>query len=119
MILSQGHFSRVYQSLVYDKQLAIEADASGNFTEDPNLFFAILIMNRGANVADGEKAMNEEIQRLTTEPVSDVELKRRKTRFVRRIRSDANRYRKRHRRLDIPPPFTMIRLPQTRSTTCS
>jgi len=78
MILSQGHSSRVYQSLVYDKQLAVEADASGNFTEDPNLFFAILIMNRGANVADGEKAINEEIERLTTEPVSDEELEKAK-----------------------------------------
>jgi zinc protease len=57
-ILSSGRSSRIYKSLVYDKQLALQADASGNFTEDPNLFFAILIMNRGASIIEGEKALN-------------------------------------------------------------
>ncbi len=77
-ILSQGHSSRIYQSIVYDKQLAVEADASGNFTEDPNLFFAILIMNRGASIEEGEKAMNVEIGRMTTDLVSEKELEKAK-----------------------------------------
>jgi zinc protease len=84
MILSQGRSSRIYQSIVYDKQLAVEADASGNFTEDPNLFFAVLIMNRGASIEEGEKAMNAEIMRLTSEPVTDKELQKAKN----SIRSD-------------------------------
>lgn len=54
-ILSEGRSSRIYQSLVYYMQLAIEAEANGNFTEDPNLFFAILIMNRGASLDAGRK----------------------------------------------------------------
>ncbi|HYR84242.1 MAG TPA: pitrilysin family protein [Terriglobia bacterium] len=80
-ILSAGRSSRIYKSLVYDKQLAIQADASGNFTEDPNLFFAILIMNRGASIAEGEKALNAELMRLTTEPVSDMELEKAKNKM--------------------------------------
>ena len=80
-ILSEGRSSRIYQSLVYDKQLALQADASGNFTEDPNLFFSMLIMNRGASIEEGEKALNSEIMRLTTEPVSDKELEKAKNKI--------------------------------------
>jgi len=84
MILSQGHSSRIYRSIVYDKQLAVEAQASANFTEDPNLFFSVLIMNRGASIEEGEKAINEELMKLTTEPVTDKELEKAKN----SIRSD-------------------------------
>ena len=80
-ILSEGRSSRIYQSLVYSKQLAIEAEANGNFTEDPNLFFAILIMNRGDSVDEGEKALNAELMRLTMEPVSDKELEKAKNKI--------------------------------------
>ena len=80
-ILSEGRSSRIYQSLVYDKQLALQADASGNFTEDPNLFFSMLIMNRGASIEEGEKALNSEIMHLTTEPVSDKELEKAKNKI--------------------------------------
>ncbi len=73
-ILTAGRSSRIYQSLVYEKQLAIQADASGNFSEDPNLFFAFLIMNRDASVEEGEKALNAEMTRLMTEPVNAQEL---------------------------------------------
>jgi zinc protease len=77
-ILSDGRSSRIYQSLVYEKQLAIQAQAGGNFSEDPNLFFAFLIMNRGASIEEGEKALTEELMRLTTEPVTDRELEKAK-----------------------------------------
>ena len=40
---------RVYQSLVYEKQLALQADAFSSVREHPNLFMAILIMNQGAS----------------------------------------------------------------------
>ncbi len=77
-ILSDGQSSRIYQSLVYQKQLAIQAQAGGSFTEDPNLFFAFLIMNRGASIEDGEQALTAELLRMTTEPVTDKELEKAK-----------------------------------------
>jgi zinc protease len=80
-ILADGRSSRIYQSLVYYKQLAVQADVSGNFTEDPNLFFATLIMNRGAAVQNGEKALNDELMLLATEPVSDMELAKAKNKI--------------------------------------
>jgi zinc protease len=78
-ILSQGRSSRIYQSLVYDKQLAIQADAGGDFREDPNLFFAILILNRGASMSAAEAALNAELARMASEPVTDRELEKAKS----------------------------------------
>jgi zinc protease len=77
-ILSDGRSSRIYRSLVYEKRLAVEADATGNFTEDPNLFFATIVMNQGAPMAAAETALNAELTRLMTEPVSDKELEKAK-----------------------------------------
>jgi zinc protease len=80
-ILSEGRSSRIYQSLVYYTRLAVQADASGNFTEDPNLFIATVIMNRGASLADGEKALDAELTLLKTGPVSDMELEKAKNKI--------------------------------------
>jgi zinc protease len=80
-ILSDGRSSRIYRSLVYEKRFAVEADASGNFTEDPNLFFATIIMNQGAPIEAAEKALNAELMRMMTEPVSDKELEKAKNKI--------------------------------------
>jgi zinc protease len=80
-IVSEGRSSRIYQSLVYYTQLAVQADAGGNFAEDPNLFIATLIMNRGASLAEGEKALNAELTLLQTEAVSDAELDKAKNKI--------------------------------------
>jgi zinc protease len=78
-ILSQGRSSRIYQSLVYERQLALQAEAGGDFREDPNLFFAILILNRAAPVSLAEGALNAELDRIASEPVTDSELEKAKT----------------------------------------
>jgi predicted Zn-dependent peptidase len=80
-ILSEGRSSRIYRSLVYDKQLAVEADATGNFTEHPNLFFATIILSQGKSMDAAEKALNAELVRLTTEPVTDKELEKAKNKM--------------------------------------
>src|SRR5438874_2435582 len=80
-ILSDGRSSRIYKSLVYEKRLAVEADASGNFTEDPNLFVATLVMNQGVSVEAGERALNAELMRLMMEPVIDKELEKAKNKM--------------------------------------
>jgi zinc protease len=80
-ILSEGRSSRVYQSLVYRTRLAVQADVSGNFSEDPNLFIATLIMNQGASVEEGEKTLDAELTLLKTAPVSDTELDKAKNKI--------------------------------------
>ena len=80
-ILSEGRSSRIYKSLVYDKQLAVEADATGNFTEQPNLFFATIILSQGKSMDLAEKALNAELARLRMEPVTDKELEKAKNKM--------------------------------------
>lgn len=76
MILAEGRSSRIYQSLVYDKQLALEADSAAGIREDPNLFYSILIMNQGVTPEEGEAALEAEYQRMMEEPVTDEELEK-------------------------------------------
>ncbi|MGO8787891.1 MAG: M16 family metallopeptidase [Terriglobia bacterium] len=82
-ILSDGESSRIYTRLIYDKQIAVQAQSSGNFTEDPNLFFVFAVMNGGHAPAEGETQVEAELTRLKTELVSDAELDKAKNQILR------------------------------------
>jgi zinc protease len=68
-ILAGGESSRLYQTLVYKQQIAVQAAGFGNFTEDPNLFWAYAIMNQGHTAEEGEKAVVAVLDELKTKPV--------------------------------------------------
>ena len=82
-VLSDGQSARVTKSLVYDKQLAASAFASGNIQEDPSLFYAVAIVQPGHTTAEAEKALIEELERLKREPITSRELQRAKNQFAR------------------------------------
>ncbi len=82
-ILSDGQSSRIYRKLVYDSGLALTAFGGGNIIEHPNLFYAAAIVQPGRSPAEVEAALIAELQRMTTEPVSDHELQRAKNQFAR------------------------------------
>lgn len=82
-VLSDGQSSRIYRSLVYDKQLAVAAFGQANIIEDPNLFFAVAIVQPGHTPEEAEKALVAEIERLKSEPISDAELQQAKNQFAR------------------------------------
>lgn len=82
-ILSEGESSRIYQRLVYEKQIALDAQSTGNFTEDPNLFFVLAILTQGRTPAEGEREMDAEIERLKNEPVPAQELDKAKNQILR------------------------------------
>ena len=82
-ILSDGQSSRIYRSLVYDKRLALTAFGGGNIVEDPNLFYAVAIVQPGRTPAEAEQALVEEFERFRNEPVSERELERSKNQFAR------------------------------------
>src|SRR5437867_4447042 len=46
-VLSDGESSRIYQKLVYEKQMAVAACGHANLIEDPNLFYAVAIVQPG------------------------------------------------------------------------
>jgi zinc protease len=82
-VLSDGESSRIYRKLVYDKQLALAAFGGGNIIEDPNLFFAVAIVQPGQKPEDAVDALIAELDRLRTEPISEAELQQAKNQFAR------------------------------------
>ena len=82
-VLSDGESSRIYRKLVYEKQLALAAFGGGNIIEDPNLFFAVAIVQPGQRPEDAVEALIAELDRLRNEPISDAELQQAKNQFAR------------------------------------
>jgi zinc protease len=82
-LFSDGESSRVYRRLVYEKQMAVEAQSTGNFTEDPNLFFVLAILHPGHTPAEGEAEVEAELERLKATLVSDGELAKAKNQILR------------------------------------
>jgi zinc protease len=81
-ILAGGESSRLYQQLVYKDQIAVQATGFGNFTEDPNLFLAIAILNSGHTAEEGEKATLAVLEGLKTQPVEARELEKAKNQEI-------------------------------------
>jgi zinc protease len=81
-ILSAGESSRLYQSLVYKQQIAVEAGGETVPLEDPGLFYFDAILQQGQSAERGEKALEAEITRLQEEPVSAAELTKAKNQFI-------------------------------------
>jgi len=82
-ILSDGQSSRIYRKLVYEKQIALAAFGGGNIIEDPNLFFAVAIVQPGHTTEEAANALIDELDRLRSEPVSAAELQQAKNQFAR------------------------------------
>jgi zinc protease len=81
-ILSGGESSRLYQSLVYKDQIAVQAGGEANFTEDANLYWAYAIMNPGHTPEDGQKALVQVLDRLKTQTVEPRELEKAKNQEI-------------------------------------
>ena len=81
-ILAGGESSRLYQTLVYKEQIAVQAAGFGAFSEDPNLFWAYAIMNQGHTAEEGEKALVEVLDGLKTAPVDAKELEKAKNQEI-------------------------------------
>jgi zinc protease len=81
-ILAGGESSRLYQSLVYKDQIAVQAGGFGNFTEDPNLFWAYAIMNQGHMAEEGQKAIVNILDGLKEKAVDAKELDKAKNQEI-------------------------------------
>ena len=81
-ILSGGDSSRLYQSLVYEQQIAQAASFSADLREDAGLLTMRLIVASGKNPADAEKALTEQLDKVLKDGVTEAELEKAKTRFL-------------------------------------
>jgi predicted Zn-dependent peptidase len=82
-VLSDGQSSRIYQSLVYEKRLALGAFGQGEIIEHPNLFFATAIVKASQSPEAAAQALIAELDRLRNEPIAARELERTKNQFAR------------------------------------
>jgi zinc protease len=82
-ILSDGQSSRIYRKLVYEKGIALAAFGGGNIIEDPNLFFAVAIVQPGHTTEEASAALIAELDKLRDAPVSAAELQQAKNQFAR------------------------------------
>jgi zinc protease len=82
-ILSDGQSARIPRELIYNKRIALSAFASGNITEDPNLFYGVAIVQPGRTVQDAEQALIAEFDKLKTEGVTLHEVQRAQNQFAR------------------------------------
>ncbi|HZO87243.1 MAG TPA: pitrilysin family protein [Chthonomonadaceae bacterium] len=73
-ILSTGESSRLYRSLVRDKQIATEVEGSVLALKLGGIFFFSAIGNAGVAPDVVEKALVEEVDKLRSSPVSPEEL---------------------------------------------
>jgi len=78
-VLSSGKSSRLYRSLVYEKQLALYVGGDyDNISADPNLFTLYAGVMPGKATDEVEKAFYSEIDKFKTEFVSEEELQKAK-----------------------------------------
>lgn len=73
-ILSRGHSSRLYNSLLKEQQLFSDINAYISSSLDPGLFIVEGKLVEGVTVETAEKAIWTELDKLKTELVSDIEL---------------------------------------------
>jgi zinc protease len=78
-VLSSGKSSRLYKSLVYEKQLALSASSSyADFYIDPFVFFFEATAAPGKSIEEVENALNEEIEKIKTTSPSEREIEKAK-----------------------------------------
>jgi zinc protease len=82
-ILSDGDSSRIYRSLVYEKQMALAAFGEAKLIEHPNLFWAVAIVQPPHQPEAVLKELEGQIERIKTEGVTPAELARAKRQFAR------------------------------------
>jgi zinc protease len=78
-ILSDGKSSRLYKSLVIDRRMAVDVDASYDMTSfDPGLFWVSAELRPGVKTDDAIAEIDRQLVALRDKPVADQELRKAK-----------------------------------------
>lgn len=81
-ILSAGKSSRLYNSLVYDQQVATEVFSDASLPQQPGLVMLGAILAGGKSIDDGQKALLAEVAKLGDAPPTDAELAEAKNELI-------------------------------------
>jgi zinc protease len=81
-ILSGGQSSRLYQSLVYEQQVAQRASFDADLREDLGLLTFRVIVASGKSLPEAEKSLNDQIEKILKDGVTEAELDKAKNRFL-------------------------------------
>jgi predicted Zn-dependent peptidase len=76
LLLSGGESSRLNRSLVDEEQVALQTGAYPFLMEDPGLYIAFAIANLGVDVHELELSLDEEIERVKSELISEREFQK-------------------------------------------
>jgi len=82
-ILSGGRSGRFYQHLVHDKQLALNAGAFAQARRGPGLFNIVALPRPGVKIEDLEKSLDDEIEAIKKDGVTQQEMDKVRTQFLR------------------------------------
>ncbi len=81
-ILSSGDSSRLYNSLVYEQQIAQEAFGQSDLREDLGLFILGAILASDKKPEEAERALLAEIKKMQDAPVTAAELEKAKNQII-------------------------------------
>ena len=81
-ILSAGESSRLYQSLVYEQQLAQNAFSNADLREDLGLFVLAAILASNKKPEEAERSLLAELRKMQQTPVSQAELDKAKNQLI-------------------------------------
>jgi zinc protease len=87
-ILASGESSRLYHRLVDRDQLAIRVSGGSEMDLDPGLFIYHIQPRAGVNPVACERALYEELRRLSEEPVAEAELAKAKNMLMAEFYQD-------------------------------
>ncbi len=75
-VLASGQSSRLYQKLVKEEQAAVAAAGGVFMLRGPSILLLLAVARPGKEMAEIEKLVYEEIERLKNEPIEDWELEK-------------------------------------------
>ncbi|MGH6950986.1 MAG: M16 family metallopeptidase [Vitreimonas sp.] len=81
-IMSNGDSSRLYQSMVYEQQVAAQVFTNLEATQDPGAYSLFAILSEGKTAEEGVASLSAEIARMRDAPVTQAELDEAKNEIV-------------------------------------
>ena len=88
-VLGSGRSSRFYESLVRQQQLTASVSASSASTRGPGLFRIGGTALAGKSIADLEKAIYAEVEKVKTGPIADWEIEKSRNNWKRTMANNA------------------------------